>query len=175
MNRHPFSFTLGPGPYRFVGVFSIILPSEANQGRSNFHLAPKVDGGIGTCFHCGHAIIDCFLVKTGEGKIFGVGCDCIDKIGGEGDFSNISAFERAAKLLKRKKGQEQRKRRRLKLASKIYELMSHNEAKLKSAPHPSQYHSSKSLFDYCKFCFKDGKASLGALSLLEKKIVKILL
>jgi hypothetical protein len=60
---HPFEKTLGPGPYVFTGMYSLIAGEKAS------------------CAHCGQAIINVFNIQTGEGKICGVGSDCIHKIG----------------------------------------------------------------------------------------------
>lgn len=134
--RHPFSYTLGPGPYRFVGFFELVLPSEANQGRHNYHMAPPTENGCGSCRHCGRGIIYNYIVQTGEGKRFAVGCECIQKVGGNGEFSNLSTFEKHQRELKRKAGQERRKRQQEKLATECKALVGVHLEKLATAEHP---------------------------------------
>jgi hypothetical protein len=37
--------------------------------------------GLGTCAHCNHAILNIYIVSIGDGQLFGVGSDCIEKAG----------------------------------------------------------------------------------------------
>lgn len=82
---HPFYETLGPGPYRFVGCYDLAAAmdptSAANFGnlRGWLSAAPKVKAGLGTCAHCGTAILNICIVRVGNGDLYGVGEDCVEK------------------------------------------------------------------------------------------------
>jgi hypothetical protein len=72
---HPFEMTIGPGPYQYVG-FGCIEISERFGAR---YSGPELERGCGTCAHCGTAILNIFVIRAGDGKNYGVGCDCIEK------------------------------------------------------------------------------------------------
>jgi hypothetical protein len=82
---HPFYETLGPGPYRFVGCYDLGAAqdpsSAANFGNMRGWLAdaPKLKAGLGTCAHCGTAIMNICIVRVGNGDLYGVGEDCVEK------------------------------------------------------------------------------------------------
>jgi hypothetical protein len=80
---HPFERTLGQGPYKYVGFFEINKQAGA-MGRPYFDpslVHPNFKTGAGTCAHCGHAILNIYQVMTGNGEVYGVGSDCIEKVG----------------------------------------------------------------------------------------------
>ncbi len=82
---HPFYETLGPGPYRFVGCYDLGAAqdptSAANFGNMTGWLsdAPRLKAGLGTCAHCGTAIMNICIVRVGNGDLYGVGEDCVEK------------------------------------------------------------------------------------------------
>lgn len=76
---HPFEATLGPGPYKFVGMVSIQKPSETNP-EGNYHTLPKIEAGMGTCAHCGQGIMNVYMVRTDANKVYGVGSDCLGNL-----------------------------------------------------------------------------------------------
>ena len=80
---HPFENTIGPGPYRFVGTYDMgaALAHQASFGdtAAAFRDAPRLEAGMGSCAHCGHPILNICIVRRGDGKLYGVGTDCILK------------------------------------------------------------------------------------------------
>lgn len=175
MSEHPFYKTLGPGPYRWVGFFdlgqvlSALHAGNVNGYNNGLAMAPK-DVGIGSCAHCGHGILNNYIVQTGTGERFAVGSECIEKCGNSGQFENFSAVERKIKLEKRVKAQTQRETRRVKQATEIKSLIDQNSEVLKTKPHPSPYHPSKTLYDYCLYCFRNGHISLGGIKQLRDRL-----
>lgn len=161
--RHPFSYTLGPGPYSFVGFGQITFSD--NYGSK--YIGPSMDIGCGTCSHCGHAILNIFIVKTSTGKRCGVGSDCILKIKNDGQFDNISAFEKELKFQKRKAGQSRRENQRVNLKKKIIDLVTFNEDKLKAISYETS--KTKTAYDYCSWYIKT-EHSLGGYKMFEKKL-----
>lgn len=169
--RHPFSYTLGPGPYHFVRLVQIKLA----EGRpvQVWGKTDDIERGVGTCAHCSHGIMDNYIVQTGEGKKFPVGSDCIMKIHAEGDFSNLSDFERTVRALKRKKGQEAREKKREQLEKECAELVNKNLEKLANAEHPGRFPNGRSFKDYAIW-YTSRKNTLGGLKLFKKKVMEIL-
>lgn len=85
---HPFEIAgMGLGPYRFGGI--IEMPNLSDEGASNFANSDpyreireaKLKAGAGTCACCGMAITVICVVIDGAGDRWGVGSDCVEKIG----------------------------------------------------------------------------------------------
>jgi hypothetical protein len=166
--RHPFSQTLGVGPYRLVDFFALILPTEENQGRNNFHLAPKNLKSIcGRCAHCGHDIINNYIVQNGLGERFAVGSECVEKAGHSGEIENMSAFEKHQRQLKRQQSQERRERQRLALKEKLVALVMANSKKLDTIPFVTAH--TKTAWDYCSWYIKRNH-SLGGYKIFQKRL-----
>jgi hypothetical protein len=84
---HPFTRAgMGRAPFKFVGACSIPSNWLAGENPSAYNAAlsalPRhLKGGLGTCCHCGMAIMNVFIVRNADGDEYGVGCDCIEKVG----------------------------------------------------------------------------------------------
>lgn len=82
---HPFTAAgMGAPPFRFLYVASIPSPSLGEQNPTAYSnalaaLPRDLVNGCGTCGHCGTGIMNIHVIQNGEGKKFGVGCDCINK------------------------------------------------------------------------------------------------
>jgi hypothetical protein len=177
---HPFARTLGPGPYKWLGSFdlgaAISMQQNGNiDGHNNaMASAPRLEAGMGTCAHCGMAIMLIQIVKTGEGKLFGVGSDCVMKTFQKDKIENMDAFQKKLHEIKRQKGKEQRERARVKLAGQVLALMNEHEQVLKSLPHPSSFHKHLTAYDYCQFVYRKGHITSGASKILLHKIKNII-
>lgn len=177
---HPFARTLGPGPYRFVGTFDLgAVLSALNAGNINGYNAglaamPKLDGGGGSCAHCGHPILMICMIQTAEGKRFGIGTDCIEKLHA-GGVQNLSAMQREIAAIKRRKGQERRERQRVALREEFFALIDANLDALQSLPHPSPYYASKgkTMRDWAIFCRRNS-TTLGALKQAKHTLITAL-
>ena len=101
---HPFEAAgMDIGPYKWIGMWS--HPShelaEANPAAYSNALANQprnIDGGCGTCRHCGMAIIHNHIIESSTGKRFAVGCDCVRKTGDKsiGDMAKVAEARRIA-------------------------------------------------------------------------------
>lgn len=174
--KHPFSRTLGAGPYTFVGIVTIEL--SPTFGAKVVGDTKDVVRGIGTCAHCGHAIKDCYIVQIKNGKRFGVGSDCILKLQDQSDFTNYSAFELKLASEKRRKGREYRARKLKEMTDEIKQLTTDakNIEVFKQAPHPSEYFKNNkawTFYSYVNF-YNGKKLSYGAAVKLKEKIKKVL-
>lgn len=85
---HPFELAgMGHGPYRFVGL--VEMPNLSENSASNFGgnnpyaevQSFHMKAGAGTCACCGMAITVICVVQDGLGDNWGVGSDCVEKLG----------------------------------------------------------------------------------------------
>jgi hypothetical protein len=162
---HPFEKTLGPGPYKFLGSFSIVKPSEkcptGNYAEVNARVAAvgKFVRGAGTCAHCNMSIMNVFMVEIGNGEVYGVGCDCIEKVGLPAkEMTKVQREQREREKAQRKV----RKANKIEKArEKLEELMESKGEEMKKLPHPSI--SGLSLFDYAVYLIENNCSALYAL------------
>lgn len=83
---HPFELAgMGTGPYVFKFAFSIPSASLAEKNpeayNAQLRTMPKLTAGCGTCSNCGMAISNVCVVASSDGRLWGVGCDCVEKTG----------------------------------------------------------------------------------------------
>jgi len=150
---HPFERSLGAGPYRFVGTFNLGAAVAAlhagNVAGYNNALAgaPRVEAGMGTCAHCGMAISLICIVKIGNGKLYGVGSDCILKAGMP--VKELDALQKA-KRAHNKALREARKARKGEAArGELAEMIQFEGERMSKLPHPSIPHLT--LLDYANW------------------------
>lgn len=95
---------LGKAPFKCVGMYSLPARSlaEHNPQAYQAELAQMPKGyDIGTCAVCGMALTNNFLIRTGCGRQFSVGCDCVKKAGDVGLVDAVKTRKRAADREKR--------------------------------------------------------------------------
>lgn len=157
---HPFQRTLGPGPYRFIGMFTINIEA-GKMGRPyvNPHeMHTNFVSGCGTCAHCGHAILNVCQVMIGNGEVYGVGTDCIEKCGLP--VRELNKIERA-KLEHAKKLRLVRKAKKGDLArSELADLIASHAEIMKAIRHPSSpaptlATADRSLYTYAEWVLKN--------------------
>jgi hypothetical protein len=174
--KHPFSYTLGIGPYKWVGSYNLgeaiscLNAGNISAYNSSLACAPKVERGIGTCAHCGHAIMMVQIVRTGDGKLYGVGSDCILKVYQNSDIENVSEMERELKRLKREAGQTKRENQRLTIKKECEKLTQENKEKLSKLPHPSESFKNKTAYDYCIY-YLSSSHTLNGYKFFKEKIL----
>jgi hypothetical protein len=141
VKAHPFARTLGPGPYKYVGFFDLgrviaaLHAGNVNGYNNGLAMAPKVEAGMGTCAHCGHAILNIFVIETGEKRRFGIGSDCILKVGIEAkELTKVQkAVRNHAKELRDARKAKKEESARFELAT----LLETHILTLNALPHPS--------------------------------------
>jgi hypothetical protein len=111
---------LGKAPFRFVGM---------SQNRINYPDGSSKAGG--SCDYCGTGIEWEFGVKSADGRIFKVGCDCINKTGDKGI---ITAYKNSPEYRKHQRDLAAAKRMRNWEA--FIALVNANRSILASFPHP---------------------------------------
>lgn len=160
--HHPFAATLGPGPYKYLGSCDL----GAAKAKGDYSGLPKVERGMGSCSHCGHAIMTVCIIQTGDGKRYGVGSDCVLRVNEGGstvvDSARLAADMKAAA----------REKRYIRAQAKIESLQPAYEAALQflqNWPHPNEYFAKqgKSAADYFRFISKTPKNMLAAIKMYE--------
>jgi len=159
--RHPFTENLGDGPFSYVGYFDLGSRRRAMEaGRDYAEVmkdAPRLKAGLGTCAHCGHAIMNIMIVRNGDGELFGVGSDCIRKVYADGDVEQLSKMERDIKTKKKVERMEREQAQFDKVMPEYTAAL----AKLANKPHPVDYYASigKTLADYYEFVIRGSAIS----------------
>jgi hypothetical protein len=127
---HPFEKAgLGVAPFRFVGM-------EENVIR---HPNGTMQAG-GTCQYCGTGIRYMFQVKSADGKLFHVGCDCIMKIESKGTKLYLDT-EKAMKKMQKEHSKQKLESR----IANVTSILESDAALLTNLPHPNDYMAKKSL------------------------------
>jgi hypothetical protein len=151
---HPFQRTLGDGPYKFVGFFYINIQA-GQMGRPYINpndIHPKFVRGAGTCAHCGQAILNVCQIQIGNGEVYGIGLDCVQKVAMP--VRELTLIEKAKRdhdkalrqARKAKKGQAAR--------DELQALIDSHSAELAAKKHPSEYLANSqglTLLDYAKW------------------------
>lgn len=166
---HPFERTLGPGPYAFVGYFRIaISPNKGAHTVGAMH--PRFVRGAGTCAHCGAAILNVYQVQTGNGDVFGVGCDCIEQVGIPGP--ELDKVTRQRKALDKQARIARLAENAAIAAATIQALL--DAGTLDALPHPSVWHASqgKTRKDWAERILK--YSTPNGLILAAKEVTRIL-
>lgn len=145
---HPFEKTLGQGPYKFVGYVRIIKPSEqmpeGNYRQMTEATPIRFVRGMGTCAHCNMAIMNVFMVEIGNGDVFGVGCDCILKVGLPAQ--ELNKVKKAQSDLLKQQRLERKLKNMSKAQSDLDELLEEKAGAMMGMPHPTM--PGKTLYQY---------------------------
>lgn len=111
---HPFQKTIGPGPYKHCGSYDMGAALAHQQAfgdtASAFRDAPRLVAGMGTCAHCGMAILNIQIIERGDGKRYGVGSDCVLKTN---EYKLVSAMKLEKNRIAREKRQKKNEERRI--------------------------------------------------------------
>ena len=128
----------------------------AGLGKAPFCFTGMGESAGSSCDYCGTGIRYQFWVRSADGKVFKVGCDCIHKTDDAGLLQQISVAERE---LRDKKNQAAKARKVQRLAERVEKA----KAKLDSVrgilaaqPHPNVYFAEqgKTLLDYVNWCLE---------------------
>jgi hypothetical protein len=146
---HPFQKTLGDGPYRYVGMFYINIQA-GQQGRPyvNPHdIHPRFVTGAGTCAHCGQAILNVCQIQIGNGDVYGVGIDCVNKVGLP--VRELTAIERAKRDHDKALRQARKAKKGDQARDTLRQLIEAQGEAMKALKHPAISHLT--LLDYASW------------------------
>jgi hypothetical protein len=136
---HPFERAgLGKAPFRFVGMFE-----------SKFQAAPGEPVRAGsTCDYCPSAIMQCYRIRSVDGREFKVGCECVRKVG---DAALVNQVDKAKRAHERSKRERRAESVKVELAAKLGD--GSVRAALANKPHPVTLMAAagKSLLDWAEW------------------------
>lgn len=85
---------LGKAPFRIVGVGNKVGPLRYTDPKSGLTMEVGSPGQpMGVCKFCGQGIMECWSIKSADGNIFDVGCECVRKTGDAGMKKVIDAHK----------------------------------------------------------------------------------
>lgn len=138
---HPFEAAgLGKAPFTFLGVEEkvgpITLPNGTQVGAQG--------QPMGCCDYCYTGIRYEYIIRSADGQVHKVGCECIRKIG-----------DRKLKAAVREQQTKARHVREDKRIAEGREWVTAHEQELVKLPHPNKFHAEKglTLLDYFTWMF----------------------
>ena len=153
---------LGKAPFVCVGLFQKV--HDCGDG---------ITKPAGTCDFCSNGILNCYLIKSADGKTFIVGSECVNKTGDSGLVNTAKLAARQAKQLAKFAKMDADRAARLaarspeeiasdnakaeadKLSREIHQGFYNLRAEYENYPHPNAYLANvkKLTFaDYLDFC-----------------------
>lgn len=154
---------LGVAPYSFVGCYEKVFQACPD--------APRQPGA--SCDYCGTGIMLVFEVRSSDGKVFKVGCNCINKTG---DAGLIKAYKNSPEV--RARTAMMRHAREDRIINQFLTEMPGYFDSFANEPHPNAYFAAqgKSKADYLNYMWKmngrTGKAKW-AKALLKRRAVSV--
>lgn len=141
---------LGKAPFTYVGM----VDQDIRYGNRVVSIKPGIEIETkpgGSCAYCGTYIVNMFNVRSADGNVFHVGCECIKKTGDEGLIRKVDAAVkkmRKAREIAKKKTQAEADR-------KLCE--SFPIGRLASKPHPHAYRAAQgeTLYDWAKWMIEN--------------------
>lgn len=93
---------LGIAPFRIIGVGDKVGPIRYTDPKTGVTMECGSPGQpMGVCKFCGTGIRECWTIKSSDGKVFDVGCECVRKTGDAGMRKVVNAHK--AKIAREKK------------------------------------------------------------------------
>ena len=138
---------LGKAPFVFTGM--------EEKAHNNGDGTTKAGA---SCDYCSTSIRYVFWCRSADGKAFGVGCDCIRKVGDSSLVRMISQAERELKDKKNKIIRERKKANKIERLKAARENLSSVSGLLASKPHPNKYFADqgKTLLEYVRWNLDNG-------------------
>jgi hypothetical protein len=103
--------------------------------------------GAGTCAHCGHAILNICQVQIGNGEVYGVGTDCIEKVGLP--VKELTAVQKAVRVHEKAKRVARKESKGNIARNEIRALIEANRDAFLAKPHPKM--KGMTLLDYANW------------------------
>lgn len=142
---HPFERAgLGKAPFRYVGMAA----QDLCYGQAILNRAEYEQTGVsvttkpgGTCAYCGTYIVSMFNIRSGDGRVFHVGSDCVEKTGD----AKLAA---AVKLEKRAADKAKREARATMVKDQLTAMLADDSARAKLAQSYHEDYPSRTLLDW---------------------------
>jgi len=144
---HPFErANLGKAPFRFVGMTHEIGPIRLADGMTTIGSPGQP---MGSCDYCGQGIALVCRVKSADGNVFKVGCDCVAKVYKDYGREAADPVKRAIDRAKKEHNRKVRYAREARQLAEFKEWKEANRAKLEATPNPTR--EGESLWDQCEW------------------------
>lgn len=165
---------LGKAPFTYLGIEEKVGPIRTTTASGCTLEIGSPGQPMGCCKYCGQGIAECHVVRSSDGKVFDVGCDCIRKVAAKGSKIRTDA-ERASNDRKNAARRERENARRAKADAEARERLTALLAQLErvrpalaAEPHPVI--PGKTLADYVDYCVSAGIATGRVVAILEKVV-----
>jgi glycine cleavage system protein P-like pyridoxal-binding family len=133
---HPFEEAgLGKAPFRYIGAIDQNITQAGTVVIGEYNGVQFETTAGGTCDYCGMAIVNMYRVRSSDGKVFKVGCDCLKKV----DIVNPTALKNDVKKAKDAKADARIAKAKETLRSEAV------RAALASVPHHAEWAKAKGM------------------------------
>lgn len=157
---------LGKAPFKYIGMVDQQI-SHGERVIGNVGGVQMTTKQGGSCAYCGQYIINMFNVKSADGNVFHVGCDCINKVGDAGLTVLVNADVKKMKAAKAKAAKLAKEENAKKYVADMLELRGKEFAEM---PHPNTYRASMgdTFTSYIQWLLNNGYAVKAASVIKEK-------
>lgn len=172
VETHPFEAAgLGQAPFRYIGMVAQDIEYGQRRLNSRDDAVSFTTKPGGSCDACGQYIVDMYRIRSADGRVSVVGCDCIKKVGYKVEaLPKFKADQRKVAKVKREvaKGKE---KARVDAARRLFLL---DETMFADEPHPTKWgaEQGKTLRDYIEwtFCNAGHSGRFSVTKRIEKKV-----
>ncbi len=85
---------LGKAPFQILGVEMRVGPITM-RSKDGVEVTIGAPGQpMGSCKFCGQGIKECWVIRSADGNVFDVGCDCVRKTGDRGLVAQLAPHEK---------------------------------------------------------------------------------
>jgi hypothetical protein len=123
---------LGKAPFRWLGVRHLVGPIRIAQSDGTTLEIGAPGQPMGSCAYCAQGIAECHSIKSADGKVFMVGCDCVRRVSEPGD-PVLKAAESAAKKRRNAAARARNAAKATASASRIAELLADENVRARLA------------------------------------------
>ena len=174
---HPFEAAgLGRAPFIFVGHTRKVGPLKLGCGTE----VGAPGQPMGTCDYCGQGIADCYAIRSADGKVSEVGCDCINKIykasnKTSSELARDKVYQETRRAILDAKNASRKASQDKKIAELLAQVAEH-ESLLKGLPHCKSYwaEQGQTRWDELQWYLQNAgrKGKLDALKMALKRVEK---
>ena len=133
---HPFEKAgLGKAPFKFIGMTHEVGPIRLADGMTTIG-APGQP--MGSCDYCGQGIALVCRVKSSDGNVFKVGCDCVNKVYKDYGRESADPIKRAIDRAKKEHQRKVRHAREQRKLAEYREWTDANREALEATPNPQR-------------------------------------
>lgn len=140
---HPWEAAgLGKAPFRWLGCEVKVGPIRiANADGTTTEIGAQGQP-MGSCAYCFQGIAECHAIKSADGKVFTVGCDCVRRVyATDADFGLadrvLAKVENASKKLRNEKARARHAAKAATSETELAELLADETVRGKLAARPS--------------------------------------